>query len=371
MDEFWYYRILNNTVADWLLMIGIIVIAIVCLRIIQNIVIKKLVAFSERTKTTIDDFIIAVLGSSVMPLLYILAIYAGLQYLDLPSKWRSVEHVAIMLITTFYVLKIISSFIGYLFRNSFLKKEENEQRRKQSRGILLIVQAVVWLGGILFLIDNLGYDITTLVAGLGIGGIAIALAAQAILGDLFSYLVIFFDKPFEIGDFIIVQDKMGVVEYIGIKTTRIRTLSGEQLICSNTDLTNSRVHNYKRMIERRVVFTFGVVYDTASAQLKKIPSIVKDAVESLPDTRFDRTHFKSFGSSSLDFEVVYFLLTPDYNLYMDRQQEINLRIFETFEKEKIEFAFPTQTLFLRRNNGALHDEENNFRDQAHTTMKHN
>lgn len=245
MDDFWGYRILNNAVSDWLLMLGMIGIAIVCLRLVQNIIIKRLVSFAGKTKTTIDDFIISIIRSSLMPLLYILAIYAGLQYLDFAPKWRSVEHAAIMLIVTFYVLRMISSFIGYLFKSSFLQKEENEQRKKQSRGILLIVQVIVWLGGILFLIDNLGYDITTLVAGLGIGGIAIALATQTILGDLFSYLVIFFDKPFEIGDFIIVDDKMGTVEYIGIKTTRIKTLGGEQLICSNTDLTDSRVHNYK------------------------------------------------------------------------------------------------------------------------------
>jgi small-conductance mechanosensitive channel len=198
------------------------------------------------------------------------------------------------------------------------------------------------------------------VAGLGIGGIAIALAAQTILGDLFSYLVIFFDKPFEIGDFIILEDKMGTVEYIGIKTTRIRTLGGEQLICSNTDLTNSRVHNFKRMQERRVVFSFGVVYDTTTTKLKLIPGIIKQAIESLRETRFDRAHFKSFGNSSLDFEVVYYILTPDYNLYMDKQQAINMSIFESFEREQIEFAYPTQTLFLRGNE-RLHENDSGDR----------
>lgn len=346
MDDFWGFTILNNTVSDWLIMFGMIGIAIVCLRLVQGIIIKRMVSFAGKTKTTIDDFIISIIRSSLMPLLYILAIYAGLQYLNFSAKWRSVEHVAVMLIVTFYVLRMISSFIGYLFKNSLLQKEENVQRKKQSKGILLIVQLIVWLGGILFLVDNLGYDITTLVAGLGIGGIAIALAAQTILGDLFSYLVIFFDKPFEIGDFIIVDDKMGMVEYIGIKTTRIRTLGGEQLICSNTDLTNSRVHNYKRMQERRVVFSFGVVYDTAASKLKRIPGIVKQIIESLPGSRFDRAHFKSFGNSSLDFEVVYYMLTPDFNQYMDKQQSINFSLFESFEQEQIEFAFPTQTLFL-------------------------
>jgi len=216
---------------------------------------------------------------------------------------------------------------------------------------------VVWVIGIVFLIDNLGYDITTIVAGLGIGGIAIALAAQTILGDLFSYIVIFFDKPFRPGDFIVIDDKMGSVEYIGIKTTRIRTLGGEQLICSNTDLTNSRVHNFKRMQERRVVFSFGVEYDTSSEKLRKISGIVKEIITSKEDIRFDRAHFKSFGAYSLDFEVVYFVLSDDFNKYMDIQQDINLQLFELFEKEEIVFAFPTQTVLLQRDKEIKNLEE--------------
>jgi small-conductance mechanosensitive channel len=348
MNELWQYRILNNTVGDWLLMIGIFSVSVIILRLIQSLIIRKLVSLTGRTKTTIDDFLVTVVRASVMPALYILAFYFSLQYLALPEKWRAVERVAIMVVTTFFVLKIINSFISYLVKSSFLQQEENEQRRKQSRGILLIVHVIVWACGLVFLVDNLGYDITTLVAGLGIGGIAIALAAQTILGDLFSYLVIFFDKPFEIGDFIIVEDKMGVVEYIGIKTTRIRTLGGEQLVCSNTDLTNSRVHNYKRMQERRVVFSFGVEYGTSADQLRMIPGKVRQIVSAIPETRFDRAHFKSFGESSLDFEVVYFILTPDYNLYMDVQQRINLEIFAEFERQGINFAFPTRTLFISR-----------------------
>jgi small-conductance mechanosensitive channel len=270
--------------------------------------------------------------------------------------------VAVTVAITFYVIRIISSFIKYLFDRGLSKRERNGSREKQSKGILLIIQLFLWLTGALFLVDNLGYDITTLVAGLGIGGIAIALAAQTVLGDLFSYLVIFFDKPFEIGDFIIVEEKMGTVEYIGIKTTRIRSLSGEQIICSNTDLTNSRVHNYKRMRERRVVFSFGVTYDTSPENLQIIPQISRKIIEEVGDTRFDRAHFKSFGNFSLDFEVVYYVLSDDFNLYMDKQQDINLRIFEFFQNQGIEFAFPTQTVLLNKQDSEeykkLHQEVN-------------
>ncbi len=347
MDSVWNTLILNNTLRDWIIAFIMAILGIVVIRLLQMVFVKKIKTFAAKTKTTIDDFIIGLLQSSGVPLLYIFAVYGGLQYLTLSAQVRSISHVAMMLVTTFFLLRALTSFARYLFIKALSRHEKNEHREKQSRGILLIIQVIIWMGGFLFLIDNLGYDITTLIAGLGIGGIAIALASQAILGDLFSYLVIFFDKPFEVGDFIIFDDKMGTVEYIGIKTTRIRTLSGEQLICANADLTNSRVHNYKRMEERRVVFGFGVTYNTSADKLKAIPAVIKKIIEAMEDIRFDRAHLKSFGESSLDFEVVYFIHTADYNKYMDIQQAINVRLFETFEERQIEFAFPTQTIFVR------------------------
>ena len=168
------------------------------------------------------------------------------------------------------------------------------------------------------------------------------------MADLFASLSIALDQPFVIGDFIIVDDYLGTVENIGLKTTRVRSLSGEQLIFSNNDLLNSRIRNYKRMGERRVLFSFGVTYQTTYEQLKKIPDMVKATIESHADTRFDRAHFKEFGDSALNFEVVYFVLTPDYNEYMDIQQSINLSLVQQFEREGIEFAYPTQTLFLKK-----------------------
>jgi len=172
-----------------------------------------------------------------------------------------------------------------------------------------------------------------------------------LLGDLFSYFVIVFDRPFEIGDFLIFGDILGSVEKIGIKTTRIRSLSGEQITVSNSDLTGSRVRNYKRMEQRRIVFGVGVVYDTPFEQLKKIPGIIREAVEAEELARFDRAHFARYGDWSLDFEVVYYVLSPDYNLYMDIQERINLAIFERFEAEGIGFAFPTRTVQLEAAGG--------------------
>jgi small-conductance mechanosensitive channel len=196
-------------------------------------------------------------------------------------------------------------------------------------------------------LDNLGVNITGLVAGLGIGGIAVALALQNILGDLFASLSIVLDKPFVIGDFVVVDSLSGTIEHIGLKTTRIRSLRGEQLIFSNNDLLKSRIRNYKRMSERRIDFSFGVVYQTPLEKLKAIKKIVSDIIEKGEKTRFDRVHFKEYGDSSLNFEVVYFVTDPDYNIYMDVQEAINLEIFRCFAEEGIEFAYPTRTIFIQ------------------------
>jgi small-conductance mechanosensitive channel len=205
---------------------------------------------------------------------------------------------------------------------------------------------LLWTAVLLLALDNLGVDITTLVAGLGVGGVAVALALQNILGDLFASLSIVLDKPFVLGDFVIVDEHLGNVEYIGLKTTRVRSLWGEQLIFSNSDLLKSRLRNFGRMFQRRIVFSIGVTYQTPRAKLEAIPGILREAVEAQEQTRFDRSHFKAYGDFAITFETVYYVTVPDYNTYMDIQQAINLRIHERFEQEAIEFAYPTQTLFL-------------------------
>lgn len=191
--------------------------------------------------------------------------------------------------------------------------------------------------GCFFLLDNLGYEVSTILTGVGIGGIAIAFAAQNIIGDLFNYFVIFFDKPFEVGDAINVDDKNGTIEYIGLKTTRLRSLTGEQIVISNSDLTKSRVHNFKRQDTRRVQFNVTVTYHTDTDHLRKIPLLVKEIITATESTQFDRAHFARFTEYGLVFEVVYFVTIADYLKYMDIQQEINLKIMEAFKQEKIDF----------------------------------
>jgi small-conductance mechanosensitive channel len=241
-----------------------------------------------------------------------------------------------------------AAFMAWLRKYREAEIEEDAASVMTMNVLGFIVRIALWSTVLLLALDNLGVDVTALVAGLGVGGIAIALAVQNILGDLFSSLSIVLDKPFVLGDFIIVGELMGAVENIGIKTTRIRSLSGEQLIFSNADLLGSRIRNYGRMAERRVVFKIGVVYGTPKKKLEMIPDIIRDAIEAQDKTRFDRSHFSGYGDFSLDFESVYYVLDRDYNVYMDIHQAINLQIYDRFDDESIDFAFPTRTVILDR-----------------------
>lgn len=209
-----------------------------------------------------------------------------------------------------------------------------------------VARLVLWSVLVLLGLHNLGVNVTALIAGLGIGGIAVALAVQNILGDLFSSVAIVLDRPFELGDFVIIDDTLGTVEHIGLKTTRIRSLSGEQIVVGNSQLLESRIRNYKRMAERRIVFSLGVTYETPHDLVARIPAIIREIIEARDGVRFDRAHFQKYGDFALVFEAVYYVLSPDYNRYMDTQQAINLGVLQRFQREGIAFAYPTQTLLV-------------------------
>lgn len=343
---------LGNTLWDYFVCLIILILGIIIILILKKIVFKRLRNWSKKTETDLDDFLIENLQKKLVPLLYFGIFYLALYGLKLNPAIKKGVHLIGIVLLTFLGVRFLLTVIVYLIENYWIKKEELGSKKQAFRTILGVIKAFVWGAALILLLDNFGIKITTLVAGLGIGGIAIALAAQAVLGDLFSAFTIYFDRPFEVGDFIIVGDYLGAVEKIGIKTTRIRALGGEQLVFSNTDLTNSRVRNYKRMEKRRVVFKLGVTYQTTLKQLKEIPPIITKVIKSINDTAFDRAHFSSYGDFSLNFDVVYYVLSSDYAKYMDIQQEINFNIKEEFDKLKIEFAYPTQTLFLEKEQSA-------------------
>lgn len=338
----------NNRILDYLICLSVFLIGIIVIQIFKRFLLKRLRKWAKRTATTIDDFLIRMIEKELLPLFYFGAFYVSIQGLTLnPALEKGINVLGLILLTIFGV-RFLLAIIVYGLENYWVKKEKDVAKKQGLKGILMTVKVIAWGLAIIILLDNFGIKVSALIAGLGIGGVAIALAAQSILGDLFSYFSIFFDRPFEIGDFIIVGDLLGTVEHIGIKTTRVRSLGGEQLVFSNTDLTNSRVRNYKRMDKRRVVFRLGVTYETGLRELKEIPVVITNIIKGINDTVFDRAHFFSYGDFSLVFEIVYYVIGSDYNKYMDIQQEINLKIKEEFEKHGIEFAYPTQTLYLNK-----------------------
>lgn len=339
----------DNIILDYLISIGIFALSLVLIRIFKIVILKRLKIWAEGTKIFTSNFIISTIEKFVIPLLYFCAFYFGLTYLKLDPSVTKIIDSAIVVIITFFAIRFITIIINHIIKYYWSKKVSTEERITNLAAISTIVNIIVWGFGLVFLLDNLGFKISAVIAGLGIGGVAVAFAAQAMLSDFFSYFIIFFDRPFKIGDFIIVDDKMGIVENIGVKTTRISSLGGEQIVFPNSNLTNSRIHNYKRMGKRRVLFKIGVIYQTPLQKLKEIPVIVKKIIENINDTIFDRAHFQAYGDFSLIFEIVYYVIGPDYNKYMDIQQEINFRIYEEFESREIEIAYPTQTIFMNRN----------------------
>ncbi len=351
--KFLNWQFLQNSLQTWGIALLITLLSYGVLRFLKKIGVRRLAKFAGRTRTQLDDVIVLLLQKTSSLSLFVLALFFGSLVLSLSntahSAWNSVVVVILLLQTAVWGSAGINFWLE-TYKKTRLEKNASEVTTISAVGF--IVKIILYSIIVLLCLDNLGINITALVTGLGVGGVAVALAVQNILSDLFASLSIVLDKPFVLGDFIIVDDFMGSVEHIGLKTTRVRSLSGEQLIFSNTDLLKSRIRNYKRMYERRVVFSIGVTYDTPYEKLEKIPALIREIVEAQEQVRFDRAHFKSYGDFSLNFEVVYWVRNPDYNVYMDIHQAINLALYKKFEDEGIAFAFPTQTIYLEPSDGS-------------------
>ncbi len=336
----------GNSIYDYLVVSVTFLVLVSVVIFIKVFVVGRLRNLARKTETTFDDFLVGHIYQTLLPFVLFFAFYLSVKTLVLPGFAGRVIYIFGLILVAALVVRFVLSLLDYALKSYALKNPNADVRNLSLKTVMLAAKIFVVVVAAIILLDNMGVKISALVAGLGIGGLAVAFASQAILGDLFSFFVIIFDRPFDTGDFIVIGEFMGTVEHIGIKTTRIRSLGGEQLVFSNTDLTNSRVRNFKRMERRRVVFKFGVTYQTTSAQAAKIPAIVKEIISGLADTVFDRAHFFSYGDFALIYEVVFFVLGSDYNKYMDIQQDINLRIKEEFERHKIDFAYPTQTIVM-------------------------
>ncbi len=337
--------IYGNTLQVWLTSLAIVIATWIVLRLFERVVLHRLHALAKRTSTDWDDLAAHVLGKTSTLFLLVVGVYFGARPLELgnqaPRIIAAVTVVALLVQAGLWANGLIEFWL-----DRYRKRQEDLSSITTMNALAFMSKVAAWVVVLLLVLGNLGVDITGLLTGVGIGGIAIALAVQKILSDLFASLTIVLDKPFVLGDFLIVDDLMGTVEHIGLKSTRLTSISGEQLVFSNTDLLSSRIRNYGRMQERRAVFTIGVTYDTPRDKLRKLPELLQKAVESQEKTRFDRSHLKTFGDFSINFETMYYIGDSAYKTYMDIQQAVNLAVHRMFEDEGIEFAFPTQTVHL-------------------------
>jgi small-conductance mechanosensitive channel len=344
--------ILGNTLYNYLYFIAVFATSIGLSSLLKYVIIDKLAAFAQRTKNKFDDAIVSFLSSIKFSFYLFISFYIALQFLNFNAFAHRIIDAIFIVYIIYQVIQIIHIFIDF-----FLDKKangENGQSIEHVKDIIqLILRVTFWVVGVLFVLSNIGVNITSLIAGLGIGGIAVALAVQNILGDLFSYFAIAFDRPFIKGDLIVIGEHTGVIEKVGIKTTRIRALQGEELIVSNSELTSSRIQNFKNMQERRIVFSLGVLCETPLDKLEKIPQLVHDIITPISMARFERAHLSAFGDSAYMYEVVYYVQSADYNQYMDTHQTILLEIIRTFADEQIEFAYPTSTVHLIHNQNSI------------------
>ena len=338
----WY----GNTVGTWLLAAGIVAAVVAVLVLIKHVLVGRIIRFASRTPNEIDDVLVQLLKRTRMSVLVILVLAGvALTVLILVTPLRNAIKFVAVLALFVQAMSWGNAIITFWVTHYAARRGMTTGSASGTVGALVVLARVaLFVVLLLFALDNLGFKIAPLITGLGIGGIAVALAVQNILGDLFAALSIVVDKPFAVGDFIVIDTHSGTVEHIGLKSTRIRALSGEQIIIGNADLLKARINNYQRMVERRAVFTIGVTYETEERALEGIPGIIREAVTAQPRTRFDRCHFRKYSESSLDFETVYWVLTPDFNAYMDIQQAINFQILTRFRAEGIEFAYPTRTI---------------------------
>ena len=328
-------------------------IAIVAGWIVYFIFERYLKRWAEKTETKLDDMILQNIKAPIYALVFIIGIYYAIFPLSILQPYSglisALFSVAQIIVVAFIATRVLNVLVEW-----YAEKRIKRGKRLSEHLLFIfkkLLQAVVYIFALLAILAAFNIDLTNVVVGLGVGGIAIALALQNILSDVFSAFSIYFDRPFEVGDFIVIGDYMGTVKKIGIKSTRIELLQGEELVVSNRDLVSEKIRNFKKMRRRRISFVIGVTYDTPIEKLRKIPEIIKEIIDpkKLPDVdQLERVHFKEFGPYSLNFEIVYYMKTRDYIKYMDTQQAINFAIKEAFEKEGIEMAFPTQTIYLNR-----------------------
>ncbi|MEI7482744.1 MAG: mechanosensitive ion channel family protein [Elusimicrobiota bacterium] len=342
-------ELFGNRVSGYLYAAALFAAVLIVLYFLRHIVFVRLQKLAAKTETDLDDLAIELI-TMIRPMEYgLIALYMAVRLLNRPPGFDKAFTLVLLVVFTYRAITLGQRLLNYWINKTVAQRGLSEAAKKSVvHSTQVILRALIWAAAALFVLDNIGVNVSAVLTGLGIGGVAVALAAQAILGDLFNFFVILLDKPFNIGDFVVSDTVSGTIEHIGLKSTRIRSISGEMVVVSNSNLLSSRIRNYKDLNKRRVVFKTGVVYQTAPEKLRKIPALIKAAILERAGTEFERSNLYNTGDSSIDFETVYYMATGDYLIYMNTQEQILLSILEGFAKEGIAFAYPTQTLFINK-----------------------
>jgi small-conductance mechanosensitive channel len=343
MSAFLRYIILNNTVLNYIISIITFFIITELLYYFKSKGIERIEKISSRTSTTLDDLFVEIIkGIKWFEYQYV-AFYIATRHLVINTKLDTLIYWILLIIITFRITASLEKIIDF-----WLNDISGKDYQRSIGAVKVGFRIFLWIIAILFLLHNANVKIGSLLAGLGIGGVALALAAQTIFGDMFNFFVIVLDKPFKIGDFIVIpsQNLSGTVEEIGLKSTKIRTLSGELLIMTNSKIMSEIIQNFSTMKERRVLTTITVEYTTPLEKLKIIPNIIKEAVNKFKDTKFDRANLVKFNNYSIDFEFVYYILSPDYNYYMSLHEKILNDIAAEFKNNNIAFSYPTYKVYI-------------------------
>lgn len=338
----------SKTVYSWLLVITTSLLLTVVIKFMVGRAAQRMRRFTNRTASHWDDVGLDIIEEIKPTFIFIHIANLLLKPINSSETSHFVLLLSVVVITILQVWLSGQHLMKSWKQHILQSRIQKDPSSAAALGLLYsIIQTIFVVTIVLVGLSNLGVNIGALLAGLGVGGIAVALAAQNILGDLLASLSIVLDKPFVVGDYIVTGTHKGTIESIGIKTTRLRSLSGEELVVSNKDLLESRVHNFKRMQERRVVHQFGIAYTTSAEKLKLIPLWIKEITERQTLLKFDRCHLFQFGPSELRFEWVFFVLDPDYQIFMDLQQQLLLEIYKKLGDEKIDFAFPSQAIYIK------------------------
>lgn len=344
------FQIFGNTIEQYILFILSIFITITIFRIFKEIILVYLRRMADSSPTKYDNYLIEAISELKWPFYLWISLQISIQSLSLPNNIITIVDVISTIMIAFYVSKAVLKFIELVIKdiNNKAQPEDRVDENIIDLGVT-IIRIVIIVISIITVLTNLGIDTTALITGLGIGGLAVAFAFQRIMEDVFAFFMIHIDKPIKKGEFIVVGTHAGTVEKIGLKSTRIRSTSGEEIVVSNKDLLNSWINNFGRMSERRYIMRIGVTYDTSGEILERIPEIMKEEINAASqDLKINRVHFTSYGEYALIFEANISIFKVNYAEYLDVVQKINLNIKKRFDREGIKFAFPTQSLYIEK-----------------------